>query len=130
MPRYFFDFCEGRAHSPDLDGNEFANVDAAHSEACKAAEEMWGDLISRRIDPRRCAFEVRGPDRSLLFIMSFHEILENCRNSRAPTPFFDTLRESMANIGYARQVSEGLQRELEATRNTLNEAIALITTPV
>ncbi|HUO91636.1 MAG TPA: hypothetical protein VMU22_01885 [Rhizomicrobium sp.] len=130
MPRYFFDFRQGRQCSPDCDGNEFASVDQAYDEAYKAAEEMWGDLIGRQIDPRRCAFEVRDGERTLLFVLSFLDVLDGCDEGRPRSSFADTLRVSMAHVGHARRVSEEFQRELAATRASLEEAFALIATPV
>ena len=130
MPRFFFDFREGYECSSDLGGNEFADANEAFREGNKAAGEMWGGLMARGVDPRRCVFEVRDENRVLLFLLPFRDVLEHCRGDPPPSPFSETVRESVANICYARRVTDELRRELEATRSSLKEAIALIATPL
>jgi len=80
MTRFYFDFRQGQELAPDTIGGEFADVEKAYLEAFKAAQEMWGELLSRRRDPRRCAFEVHDGNGNNLFVLPFLELLESCQD--------------------------------------------------
>jgi hypothetical protein len=84
MPRYFFDFRQGTQCSPDSHGADFATVEDAYLEGIKGIQDMWGDLLRKRQDPRRCRFEVRNEQRELLFVLPFQEALDCCLDRQHP----------------------------------------------
>ena len=131
MPRFFFDFRQHRALSPDNVGNEFATTEQAYLEAFKAAQEMWSDLLAGRRDPRRCAFEVHDGEGHLLFVLPFEEVLESCRDrNRVHQALQHTMREAQVAAAQMMRKQGDFQRELDATRQTLRQSAALIATPI
>ena len=58
MPLFYFDVREGPKLTPDEDGLEFPDLDAAEREAATAAAEMGRDLLPRG-DARDITVEVR-----------------------------------------------------------------------
>jgi hypothetical protein len=58
MPRFFFDVREGVRFTPDEDGLEFPDLNAAEREAATAAAEIGRDLLPKGV--ARCvSVEVR-----------------------------------------------------------------------
>jgi hypothetical protein len=51
VPRFFFDLREGVRFTPDDDGLEFPNIDAAECEAADTAAEIGRDLLPRALRP-------------------------------------------------------------------------------
>jgi hypothetical protein len=47
MPRFFFDVREGVRFTPDDDGLEFPNIDAAEHEAAECAAAIGRDLLPK-----------------------------------------------------------------------------------
>lgn len=125
MTRYFFDFRQGADCCEDLEGSAFANVEQAYMEAVKAVEDMWGELLRKRQDPRRCIFEVRNEKRELLFVLPFQEVLDSCRDRDAP-PIrlgFETALESACRT---RRISDEFIETLHAVQKTLAQSRALL----
>ena len=58
MPRFFFDTREGSNFTPDDEGLEFPDLDAAEKEAATAAAEIGRDRLPRG-DARNVTIEVR-----------------------------------------------------------------------
>ena len=81
MPRYHFDFRDGRTLLKDTEGAEFATLELAYEEAFKAAQEMWRDRyrLRSREDPRRCAFHITDGFGRVLTVVPLAEVLESCR---------------------------------------------------
>jgi hypothetical protein len=53
VPRFFFDLREGVRFTPDDDGLEFPNIDAAECEAADTAAEIGRDLLPRGPAPAK-----------------------------------------------------------------------------
>lgn len=123
MGRYYFDFCQAGEVTVDTIGADFANVEIAYLEAYKAAQEMWGQLLARRQDPRHCHFDVRDDCGFALFRFPFGEVLDSCHD-RAPATrsFAEEFRSAAANAERTRLVTDELRRELTETRETLRQA--------
>ncbi len=129
MPLFFFDFRQGDEHVPDTEGIAFASTEDAYLEAVEAAQEMWGDLLRNRRDPRRCLFEVRDANRELLFILPFQELIDSCRDRRRPAPNVDrATATAKATTGRAKAANDAFQRILFDLRRTLAESRALLAT--
>ena len=58
MPRFFFDVREGVRFTPDDDGLEFPNIDAAEHEAAECAAAIGRDLLPKGVT-RAVTVEVR-----------------------------------------------------------------------
>lgn len=84
MPLYFFDFRQGSDRCTDAEGSEFADVEQAYLETFRAAQDMWGELLHKRQDPRRCSFEVRSEGGELLFILPLQEVVDSCSDRIGP----------------------------------------------
>jgi hypothetical protein len=125
MRRFFFDFREADDRYPDTVGTDFANVEEAYLEAFKAAQEMWGELLKQRRDPRRCCFEVRNEDDDGLFVLPFQEVLDCCRNRRA-VPLERTFEELSATHNYVRRVSNEFGQQIRATHQALEQSRELL----
>lgn len=118
----------------------------AYLEAYEAAAEMWGELLRKRNDPRRCAFDIRDPGGNVLFELSFTEVLDGC-NDRSdpskvaggpPVPQREQLnrRHEQARLSVLLSVTESkqlyrearrtLRVELDRTREHLRESARLM----
>jgi hypothetical protein len=129
MARFFFDFRQGAQHWPDAEGAEFAHVEEAYLQAVRGVEDMWGELLHKRQDPRRCAFEVRNQERELLFVLPFQEVLDSCLDRKCPSiqTAFDDIVDSAHRT---KRVSEGVLEALHAVRMTLAQSRALLDTKI
>jgi hypothetical protein len=129
MPRFFFDFRQAGVRTRDLEGIEFATVEEAYLEAVKGAREMWGDLLHKRQDPRRCSFEVRSEDDQLLFIFPFQELLDSCTDRQTVTVHhsFDQL---CASANAAKRANDAFRSELIKLRDSLKESRALLASEI
>lgn len=123
MPRFFFDFRQGKDRTPDTTGLVLANVEAAYLEAFKGAHDIWSELLKERLDPRRCTLEVRSEAGEDLFVLPFSELLDSCvdRTARPRASF----GEILATTSYARRVSKEFASEIQATRQILKESHSL-----
>lgn len=125
MPRYFFDFCQGGDRCADAEGSEFTNVEHAYLEAFRGAQDMWGELLRSRQDPRRCIFEVRNDRRELLFTLPFQEVVESCIDRPTP-PARMNLEDVREAAIYARRVCGEFQETLRSVRRTLDQSRELM----
>jgi hypothetical protein len=125
MARYFFDFRQGKERCADTDGTDLANVEQAYLEAVRAAQDMWGELLRERKDPRQCAFEVHSERRELLFVLPFQEVIDNCVDRKTPPlrNIFDTATQHASNT---QRVCREFRDELHAVRRTLEQSRALL----
>lgn len=125
MPRFFSDFRQGTDRCADAEGTEFANVEQAYLEAFKGAQDMWGELLRQRQDPRRCLFEVRNSRRELLFVLPFQEVMDSCVDRTAPP--ITTTFEGVAHLANrTKRVSDEFIETLHSVRRTLEESRALV----
>ena len=125
MTRFFFDFRQAGTLTPDSAGLEFESVEQAYLEAFNGAQEMWGELLRKRQDPRCCAFEVRDAQNQAMFVLPFHEVLEVCtgRQSASTHCTFDQVRKT---FNAAQRVREELRIEFFKVRERLKESRALL----
>lgn len=126
MPRFFFDFRQAGTRTPDCQGIEFETVEQAYLEAVKGAQEMWGELLRKRQDPRRCIFEVRSEDDQLLFTVPFQEVLDACAVDREPVALHKTFEQVRDTFNAALRAREGLRAEVTKTYSRLEESRALL----
>lgn len=125
MPRFFFDFRQGAEICPDAEGTEFAHVEQAYLESFRAAQDMWGELLRQRRDPRRCLFEVRNGKRELLFVLPFMEVIESCTD-RQQNPIRFNIEQATHAIAHSKRINEEFVRTLQAVRRTLEASRDLV----
>ncbi len=129
MPRFHFDFCQGEDHIPDTIGVELATTEDAYLEVVEAVQEMWGELLRKRSDPRRCQFEVRDANREILFIFPFQEVIDNCLDRAQPrrSADLDTAKAAAtATLGRVQRANDDFLRALNSIRATLSDSRALL----
>lgn len=125
MYRFYFHFRQGVELVPDHEGIELADSDAAYMEAYKGAQEMWGGLLQKQQDPRRCAFEVHDAHGAMIVRLPFGELLESCRDSNSQA-FLPSMQSAFAHVARTKQVSAEFRNELEEVRRNLREASRLL----
>lgn len=110
MPLFFFHFIEGDERCEDELGLQFASAEAAYLEAVATAQGMWTELLMRRSNPSRCAFEIANDGGELLFRLDFAELL----GTHPPS------------IAHERSQTLGLVRSLRATHLRVTAARASV----
>lgn len=75
MPLYFFHLVSPGEYSRDEIGTEFPNVEAAYLEGCEAAFEMSFEMLRKRVDPSKHAFEITAADGTVVFELPFTEVI-------------------------------------------------------
>jgi len=123
VPRYHFNFRDGRHLVSDADGADFDTFELAYEEAFSAAREMWQDRLLRHEDPRNCTFEITDAAGTVLTVVPFAEVLDACR----PGPRASmSVVEAEARIERARTLSRELGELLEVTRQSVARSRALL----
>jgi hypothetical protein len=125
MPRYFFDFRQGGETSADREGVEFSSIEDAFLEAYETSLEMWGELLEKRCDPRRCFFDVHNESRDLLFTLPFQEVIDSCLDREQP-PLRNTFEQVTATSHYAARAGTSMAEELTRLAQTLAQSRALL----
>jgi hypothetical protein len=74
MARYFFHLVSPDGSSKDDIGTELPNAEAAYLEACETALEMSFEMLRKRRDPSRSAFEVTDDEGRTVFEIPFAEV--------------------------------------------------------
>ena len=126
MPRFFFDFFDGRTWSADDFGLELATVEEAYLQAFAGARGMWPELVGARQDPLACAFEVRGEDGEALFRLGFAELLDSCRDGARSQPCALTARTLEDTHRRASSARDELRASLADVQCSLAESRTLI----
>lgn len=123
MPRYHFNFRDGRHVVNDVDGADFDTFELAYEEAFNAAREMWHDRLMRREDPRKCLFEITDAAGAMVTVVPFAEVLDSCRaRARLPVP----LAEAEGHIARARRLVRDLGEVLTQTRENVTHSRVLL----
>lgn len=58
MPRFFFHFRDQNGFKKDKEGQDLPDVQAAHAEALKTAQELWSDLPPEMAGPDKISIEI------------------------------------------------------------------------
>jgi len=86
MSRYFFHLLSPDGSSKDDIGTELPNAEAAYLEACETALDLSFEMLRKRTDPSRHAFEVADENGHIIFEIPFAEVTRPAeRNPRLPT---------------------------------------------
>ena len=73
MPRYFFNVRNGHHYMPDLEGEEFADVAAAHQRAWWTAKAMLSRPSTYTAPWQNAVFEVTDQTGSVVLKLAFSE---------------------------------------------------------
>jgi hypothetical protein len=121
MPHFFFNYRERNEYSIDDTGVEFDTFELAYLDAFTAAREMWPEMMSRRVDPRACAFEIADGEGNLLATLNFREVLERCeQGGRLPPRQIEATYARVVDTAYrANQRLAEFDRELGRARGQL-----------
>ena len=133
MPRFYFDYRQGEDNALDMQGIELATTEEAYLEVVEAAQEMWGELLKKRCDPRRCLFEVRDANRELLFIFPFQEVIDNCLDReppRRPSSVDRATAAAAATTGRVVRANDEFLSALRQVREPLRDSRALLATKI
>ena len=80
MPRYFFDYRDGQGNlEPDDEGVEFPNLQAAYTDAIRAAVDMHVDACCEGQCATDDAFEIRDEFGRLVLALPFAQALSERR---------------------------------------------------
>jgi hypothetical protein len=77
MSRYFFNLRRDGETVSDVEGDEFANVEAARSSAINAVREMAAALIKNGQAVADEYMDVSDDKGQLVFTVSFHDVVQN-----------------------------------------------------
>jgi hypothetical protein len=128
MPRFFFNYRERNEYMADDAGVEFETFELAYLDAFNTAREMWPEIMSRRVDPRVCAFEILDSDRNLLAVLNFKELLENCDQYArvAPHEIEGTFARVIETAHQTKQKLAEFQAELDRAQGRLSAVRQLV----
>lgn len=148
MPCFHLNLTGLKWAAVDEEGAEFESLEHAYLEAFRSAQEVWGELLLQREDPRACAFEITGGDGTLLMTVPLTEVLDACRKSQAPTapkprvgpvrrtsrgprsrrpePAFAAFGGAVADLVRMRRLASEMAEQLQRTRAALAVAKELI----
>lgn len=130
MKQFYFGLRGVGTLSPDTEGVEFDDAEEAYLGAFQAAQEMWPELLTRRVDPRAFSFEITDDCGTLVTTVPFGEVLDACRGLSAPPPRENTRPlwlKVQASAERMVEQSKHLATQLATTREALAMSRQLLT---
>lgn len=118
MPLFYFNFRDENELLPDANGIEFASIEEAYLEAFQGAQQMWAEMLQKRKDPMRCAFEIADAGGSVLMVLPFSEVLETCTGN-GPSKPKRRHKSVRTNVDRSKQLRIDVSNELGLLQNTL-----------
>ncbi|MCJ2021769.1 hypothetical protein MKK84_30895 [Methylobacterium sp. E-065] len=125
MPWFYFHLRSPEGLNRDDIGLEFPSMEAAYLEACHTVPEMSADIVRKKANPARHAFEITDDSGALLIEVPFTEVLDG---RYRPVPPKETAQRQVAAATIARStdlVSE-IHAEWAVTRDKLAETRRLL----
>jgi len=128
MSRFFFNYHEHDKSFADDIGIEFETFELAFLDAFEATREMWPELMARRVDPRKCAFEIMDSQENPLALLGFSEVLESCSTRKTPPPvkMATLVSEARDTRSHVRCVLSEFRKEIDQTLAQLAAAQQLL----
>lgn len=127
MALFFFNFSDGKSLSDDDVGLELPSAEDAYLEAVAAAKSMWSELLTSRVNPTRCAFDVTDEGGRTVHRVEFQELLENCRPAeRTDLPSSGLMRSLEETHERASTARADMALSLAQVRHSLAEAHQLL----
>lgn len=125
MPLFYFHLRNPQGLNRDQIGLEFPSVEAAYLEACHTVPEISADLVRKKANPARYAFEITDEDDRLLMEVPFAEVLDRGRKP-APPPTTAQLQAAVAQVERSAKLISALRKEHADTRDKLAETRRLL----
>jgi hypothetical protein len=124
MARYYFHLVAPGESNKDHIGTDLPDAEAAYLEACDTALEISYEMLRKRLDPSRHAFEITDEGGSLLFEVPFAEVTR-------PADHITPLNAIQASIRRrhkrATQTISELRVNFKQARSLLNSTRTLLT---
>src|ERR1043165_3338092 len=117
MARYFFHLTSPDGSSKDEIGTELPNAEAAYLEACDTALDMSFEMLRKRADPSRHAFEVRDEGGHVIFEIPFAEVT---RPAERRAPFAEIHAKIEHNQKRASRAISALKTDFRRTQRLLD----------
>jgi hypothetical protein len=124
MARYFFHLLSSDGPSKDEIGTDLPNAEAAYLEACDTALEMSYEMLRKRQDPSRHAFEVVDAEGQVVFEIPFAEVTRPAERRR---PYGDIHASIHRNQERATQSLSELKTNVRRTQSLLTSTKELLT---
>ena len=122
MPCFFFHLSGPGVAEPDELGAEFATVESAYLDACRAIVDISTEMLRERRDPSRLRFDVCDAAGVTLMEIPFYEVLQpqlaTTPSNLTPT-FFEALN---ARLARSRELRAELSASLVEARNAIETA--------
>ncbi|WP_336485735.1 DUF6894 family protein [Methylobacterium nigriterrae] len=125
MPRYFFHLRTVAGLQRDEEGLEFAGLEPAYLDACRAIPDMTADLMRKGQAPASSTFEITDDAGRLLMEVPFSEILGKGQKPRRPLSPALT-RKAQAERERTRRLIASLGEQKKALQATLTETQVLV----
>jgi hypothetical protein len=115
----------GRELEPDTEGLEFPSLEAAYLGSLQGDHRALGELLARREDPRRLAFEICDTVGNQLLKLPFAEILQSPEvgGTKPPTAGAGELRHQLDRMN---RLALDLSSQVEVTRGALLRSKTLL----
>jgi hypothetical protein len=124
MARYFFHLVSPNESSKDEIGTDLPNAEAAYLEACATALELSVEMLHKRQDPSRHAFEVTDTKGRVVFEIPFAEVT---RPARRVLPFGEIHASIQRHQARATRAVSELRENFSRTQSLLDSTRALLT---
>lgn len=118
MPLFYFNFRDENELLPDANGIVFDSIEEAYLEAFQGAQQIWAEMLQKRKDPMRCAFEIADAAGRVLMVLPFSEVLETCTGNGPAKPKRHR-KTARANVDRSKQLRIDVSNELGLLQDTL-----------
>jgi len=121
MPHFYFHLRTPAGWERDDTGLDFVGLEAAYLDVCRTIPDMAADLVKRKRDPLRYAFEIADGAGQLLMEVPFSEVLASGHKPRQPIrPALP--QKAQAEMERTVRLIAAIMEEREALQVSLREA--------
>jgi len=125
MPHFYFHLRTPAGWERDDTGLDFVGLEAAYLDAYRTIPKMAADLVRRKRDPLRYAFEITDEAGQLLIEVPFSEVLDRWHKPRRPvTPAL--AQKAQAEMKRTARLIAALADERKALETSLREMQELV----
>jgi hypothetical protein len=82
MPRFYFHICNGNGFTEDEEGREFPDLEAARSEAVRAARDIMASEVRSGMLDLSSFIEIEDADHQLTHTLGFEEAVDLTQRHR------------------------------------------------
>jgi hypothetical protein len=127
MPRYFFSLATDDAFTPDDEGVEFPNLEAAYLDLYQTALEMSFEFLRERRDPNGFRFEITDASGAMILELPFSEVLRPKARAHPGADMVEARQRMRTQTSRQRGLSEDIASGLATARESLERARARLT---